>query len=62
MSKFKVKLKEVSAVGGVGVVLCWPDGEPVEGQLKTVVETGVGGVPTVTVTFAIDGTDICFER
>jgi hypothetical protein len=61
--KFKVKLKELPAVvGEIGYVLCDENGNVIHGQIASTVHTAVGVMPTIDVTFNIDGDTVAFER
>jgi hypothetical protein len=45
--------------GGVAAALVDEDGEVLPNQINTVLETAIGDVSTITVTFLIDGKGLC---
>lgn len=53
-------IKTPAVAGGRAVVLCDDEGEILPSQRATILETGVGELPTITVTFAVDGDSIRF--
>ena len=57
-----VKIVKAPAVpGGMAPVLCDDKGKILAGQFRTVIRAEAGAIPTITVTFEIDGKHIKFE-
>jgi hypothetical protein len=57
-----VKIVDAPMVqGGKAPVICDDSGKILPGQFRTVIESEVGTVPLITVTFEIDGKTIRFE-
>ena len=61
--KLKLGIIEAKSVhGGSELALMDERGNVLPNQINTIVETGVGDVATVVVTFLIDGKDLCLSQ
>lgn len=60
--KLRIVMLESPAVPGhMALALTDGNGVVLPNQINTMVETGVGDVATATVTFLIDGKDVCLS-